>query len=172
MGNRKFYTASLPSYAEATGALTYEYDAKGQLKQEQSARGGRLDHAFAYDGAGNPTTFQGAAQDFNQNNHRAGSDLSHDSNGKPTTYKCVPLAFDPENRLISYGSFMTAGYRGGGLRAWKENTEGRTYFLYDGVPPVVEVNPASGSVVNTFGAAGLVSRLGGGRMQGGQGTSY
>jgi hypothetical protein len=43
--------------------------------------------------------------------------------------------------------------------AWKENTGGTTYFLYDGMQPVCELN-SSGSLtaVNTFGANGLLSR--------------
>jgi RHS repeat-associated protein len=43
--------------------------------------------------------------------------------------------------------------------AWKENTGGTTYFLYDGMEPVCELN-SSGSLtaVNTFGANGLLSR--------------
>jgi hypothetical protein len=75
-----------------------------------------LDHAFSYDGAGNPITFRGEIQDFSSNNQRVGSGFSHDSNGNPTTYKGTPLAFDPENRLTPYGTSMTASYRGYGLR--------------------------------------------------------
>lgn len=185
-GNRKSYTASVPGYASATGMLTYEYDAKSQLKREQSTRGAGLDHSFVYDGVGNPTTFRGAAQNFNANNQQQGAGFSHDDNGAPTLYKGQALAFDPENRLTAYGSAMTAGYRGDGLRAWKENAQGRVYFVYDGSLPVLEVTPApagggesggelggelgggsdAGSVtVNTFGAAGLISR----KTQGGLG---
>ncbi|HZE72060.1 MAG TPA: RHS repeat-associated core domain-containing protein [Pyrinomonadaceae bacterium] len=74
------------------------------------------------------------------------------------------LTFDPENRMTAYGSVMTAGYNGDGLRAWKQTSSGRTYFLYDGVVPVVELD-AAGLIIstNTFGAAGLISRRSDGR---------
>ncbi|MCA1592096.1 MAG: hypothetical protein LC754_05490 [Acidobacteria bacterium] len=54
---------------------------------------------------------------------------------------------------------MTAGYRGDGLRAWKQpGATGRRYFLYDGSLPIVELNK-DGDVmaVNTFGDNGLVT---------------
>ena len=54
---------------------------------------------------------------------------------------------------------MTAGYRGDGLRAWKQTSSSRTYFIYDGTSIVAELD-SSGTVsaMNTSGAAGLVSR--------------
>jgi RHS repeat-associated protein len=86
-----------------------------------------------------------------------------DTVGNPTLYYGVALTFDPENRLTSVGSTLTAGYTGDDLRAWKETAAGRTYFLYDGTLPVVELD-ATGAVtaVNTFGANGLLSRRSGG----------
>ncbi len=72
------------------------------------------------------------------------------------------FSFDPENRLTSYGTQMTAGYRGDGLRAWKETNGTRTYFIYDGTLPVFETDLTdAGDRTNTFGAHGLVSRSGG-----------
>jgi RHS repeat-associated protein len=64
--------------------------------------------------------------------------------------------------MTAHGSVLTASYTGDGLRAWKQNSSGRRYFLYDGIVPVVELD-SSGSVTatNTFGAAGLVSRQAG-----------
>ncbi len=35
---------------------------------------------------------------------------------------------------------MTAGYRADGLRAWKETSAGRIYFLYDGYDLVCELD--------------------------------
>ncbi len=54
---------------------------------------------------------------------------------------------------------MMAGYRADGLRAWKETSSGRIYFLYDGYDLVCELD-SLGNVVaaQTFGANGLVSR--------------
>lgn len=50
-------------------------------------------------------------------------------------------------------------YDGDGLRAWKQNTSGKTYFLYDGSQPVVEeTNTNTFVAANTFGADGLASR--------------
>lgn len=39
------------------------------------------------------------------------------------------LTFDPDNQLTAYGTILTAGYTGDGLRAWKQTSAGRTYFL-------------------------------------------
>ncbi len=52
-----------------------------------------------------------------------------------------------------------SGYRGDGLRAYKGDASGRTYYLYDGSGPVCELD-ASANVAaeNMFGANGLVSR--------------
>jgi RHS repeat-associated protein len=138
---------------------SYQYDAKDQLTQEQSPRGLGYTHSFGYDAAGNPTTFKGTAQSFNSNNQQTGAGFSHDANGNPTTYKGTTLTFDPENRLTTYGTTLTVGYRGDGLRAWKESNGTRTYFLYDGSLPIFETDLSdNGERVNTFGAAGLVSR--------------
>lgn len=50
-------------------------------------------------------------------------------------------------------------YTGDGLRAWKQNSGGRTYYLYDGDDPVCELgNTGAVTAVNTFGANGLLSR--------------
>jgi RHS repeat-associated protein len=63
--------------------------------------------------------------------------------------------------MTAYGTVLTAGYRGDGLRGWKQTASGRTYFLYDGIVPVCEMN-SSGSVTatNVFGGDGLVGRSG------------
>ncbi|MCA1568615.1 MAG: RHS repeat-associated core domain-containing protein [Acidobacteria bacterium] len=110
--------------------------------------------------AGNAINFKGVTKTYNSNNQQTGAGFTHDANGNPTTYKGTTLSFDVENRLTAHGgASLTAGYRGDGLRAWKETLAGRTYFLYDGTTPVVEME-ASGALTatNTFGAHGLVSR--------------
>ena len=96
---------------------------------------------------------------YNSNNQQTNTGFTHNSNGNPTTYAGATLTFDPENRMTGYGSVLTAGYTGDGLRAWKQNATSRTYFVYDGILPVVELD-SSGAVTatNTFGAVGLVSR--------------
>ena len=130
-----------------------------QVTQEASTRNGGFTDNFGYDSAGNPTTFKGVTKSYNSNNQQTGSGLAYDGNGNPTTYGGTTLTFDPENRLTAYGSVLTAAYTGDGLRAWKQNSSGRTYFLYDGIVPVAELD-ASGAVTatNSFGASGLVSR--------------
>ena len=96
---------------------------------------------------------------YNSNNQQTGTGFVSDGNGNPTTYGGTSVTFDSENRITAYGTVFTAGYNGDGLRAWKQNSIGRTYFLYDGIVPVVELD-SSGSVIatNAFGADGLVSR--------------
>ncbi len=61
-------------------------------------------------------------------------------------------------RLATSKRLLT-GYTGDGLRAWKQTGAGRTYFLYDGALPVIELS-ATGTVTatNTFGANGLLAR--------------
>ena len=110
--------------------------------------------------AGNPTSFKGTAKTYDANNQQTTTGyVYYDSNGTPTIYKGTTLSFDAENRLTAHGASLTAGYRGDGLRAWKETAGGRTYFLYDGTTPIIELE-ASGAhtATNTFGAHGLVSR--------------
>jgi hypothetical protein len=60
--------------------------------------------------------------------------------------------------MTAYGTALTAGYDGDGLRAWKSNGTATTYYLYDGIQPVCELE-GSGAVTasNAFGANGLVS---------------
>jgi hypothetical protein len=131
------------------------------LTQQESTRNGAWLHGFGYDLAGNPTTFKGVSQTFNSNNQNTA--VVHDGEGNPATHGGNGLGWDPENRLTAYGATLTAGYTPGGLRAWKQTAAGRTYFLYDGAVPVVEMD-ATGAVTatNTFGAGGLLSRRSGG----------
>jgi RHS repeat-associated protein len=159
VGNRKSVTASIPGAASLNGTTDYAYDSKNQLTQEASTRNGGFTDNFAYDSAGNPVTFKGVSNSFNSNNQQTGTGFVHDANGNPTTYRGTTLTFDPENRMTAYGSVLTNGYRADGSRAWKENSTCRTYFLYDGLLPVIEMN-SSGTVTatNSFGVSGIVSR--------------
>jgi RHS repeat-associated protein len=160
--NRTSVTASIPGATVLNGTTGYTYDTKDQLTQETTTRNSGFTDNFAYDSAGNPTTFKGVTKTYNSNNQQTGTGYTHDSNGNPTTYGGTTLTFDPENRMTAYGSVLTAGYTGDGLRAWKQNSTARTYFLYDGLLPVVEMD-SSGSVTatNSFGTSGLVSRRAG-----------
>ena len=159
VGNRNSVTASIPGATGLNGVTGYTYDSKDQITQETSTRNGGFTDNFGYDSSGNPTSFKGITKTYNSNNQQTASGFVHDGNGNPTTYGGTTLTFDPENRMTAYGSVLTAGYTGDGLRAWKQNSSGRTYFLYDGTVPVVELD-STGVVTstNTFGASGLVSR--------------
>ncbi len=159
VGNRKSITASIPGTPILNGVTTYQYDIKDHLTQESSTRNGGFTDGFGYVSAGNPTSFKGVTKTYNANNQQTGTGSVHDSNGNPITYNGTTLTFDPENRLTAHGSALTAGYTGDGLRAWKQNVNGRTYFLYDGMVPDVELDQL-GAVksVNSFGANGLISR--------------
>jgi RHS repeat-associated protein len=168
-GNRLGVTATFPSLTALSGAISYSYDTKDRLTQESSALNGGFVSSFGYDDAGNPTTFKGSTRTFDAQNRRSGTGFAYDVQGNPTTYTGTSITYTPEGQATAIGSLLTADYTAEGLRAWKEDgaTSTRTYFLYDGTTPVVELN-ASGSVtaVNTFGANGLISRWTAGGMSG------
>jgi RHS repeat-associated protein len=159
VGNRTSVTASISGATALNGTTGFTYDSKNQLTQETSTRNGGFTDNFTYDSAGNPTSFKGVTKSYNSNNQQTGTGFAYDGNGNPTTYGGITLTFDPENRMTVYGSVLTAGYSGSGLRAWKQTSAGRTYFLYDGTSPLVELDN-TGAILstNTFGASGLVSR--------------
>jgi RHS repeat-associated protein len=163
VGNRLSVTADLPGVPSYSGLTSYQYDTKDQLLQEQSTRSGGYTNSFGYDNAGNSTSFKGLPHTYNSNNQNVTN--VYDDRGNPVVYRGVALTFDPENRLTSVGgALLTAGYRGDGLRAWKQaGGGGRIYFLYDQGRPVLELD-ATGAVtaVNTFGAGGLAARRSGG----------
>jgi len=159
VGNRTSLSATVSGASSLNGATTFTYDSKNQLLEESTTRYGGFTDTFSYDTAGNPTSFLGTSKSYNSNNQQTGTGFSYDSNGNPIAYNGVSLTFDPENRLIAHGSTLSAGYRGDGLRGWKQTSSGRTYFLYDGTEPVVELD-SGGSIIatNTFTSRGLLSR--------------
>jgi RHS repeat-associated protein len=158
-GNRASVTAGSIGTSSLNGSTSFTYDAKNQLLEELTTRYGGFTHGFGYDSTGNPTTFKGTTKSYNSNNQQTGTGFTYDNNGNPTAYNGVSLTFDPENRLTSYGSAVTAGYRGDGLRGKKQTSSGTTYFLYDGTNPIIELD-STGSVLatNTFSSSGLISR--------------
>ena len=161
MSNLLSLAANVPNVDQRhSGATTYTYSLRDQLLQEQSTRNQNYDFSFVYDDAGNPTTFEGATRTYNAKNQNTA--FTYNANGNPISYNGNTLTYDAENRLTSFGTAMTAGYTCDGLRAWKESSSGRTYYLYSGWAPVCEMN-ASGTVtaVNTFGANGLLARQSG-----------
>ena len=144
----------------AERACSYTNNTKDELTQESSNRNGAYTNNFGYDTAGNPTSFKGVARAYNVNNQDTAN--VYDVAGNPTTYGGTALTFDAENRMTAYGAGLTAGYTGDHLRAWKQGAAGRTYFLYDGEFPLVEMDStAAVTAANTFGANGLLSRRSG-----------
>ncbi|HEV2473213.1 MAG TPA: RHS repeat-associated core domain-containing protein, partial [Chthonomonadales bacterium] len=140
-----------------SGTTQYRYNSQDEITQESSTRLGSYSNSFGYDSAFNPTTFRGATLTFNSDNQNTAD--TFDGNGNPTTYNGTTLTFDAENRMTAYGTAMTAGYRADGLRAWKSNGTTSTYFVYDGITPVCEINSSGAATAcNTFGAEGLLAR--------------
>ena len=97
---------------------------------------------------------------FNADNQQTGMGYGYDGAGNSTTYKGAALGFDPENRMTSDSTGSQAdGYSGDGLRAWKQSGGSKTYFLYDGTQPVSEYSGAGTLLAtNTLGASGVASR--------------
>src|SRR5207248_6367108 len=119
-GDPTSVTASIPAATSYGGLTAYQYSTRSELTQEQSARSGGYTNVFAYDPAQNPTTFKGIANVFNVDNQDTANVF--DNNGNPTLYRGTAMTYDPENRLTAAGALLTAGYRGDGLRAWKQGT--------------------------------------------------
>ncbi len=158
--NNLGFDADYASSTDYTGTKAYEYDTKDRLTSEARSGSGPFSFTFAYDAAGNPTTFKGATRTYNIDNQRtSSSSYIYDGNGNPTTYAGSTLAYDRENRLTSAPSF-TAGYRADGLRAYKGSGTNRRYYLYDGGNVVCELT-AAGDVAsfNDYAPDGLVARM-------------
>ena len=131
VGNRLSVTANLPSVSALSGTTGYAYDSKDELTGETSTRNSGYTFGFAYDSAGNPTTFKGANRSYNAKNQlTSGTSYVYDADGNPTTYAGTSLTFDENDKATAFGSVLTADYTIGGLRAWKQNSSSyRTYFL-------------------------------------------
>ena len=149
-------TTTIP-WTYSPGFVTYSYDGLQRLTQETSTYlGYSLNHG--YDSNSNLTTFRGSTLSYNGKGELSGTGYAFDANGNPTTYNGSSLTFDADDRLTAYGSALTMGYRADGLRAWKQSSGAKTYFLYDGDTLLCELD-SSGNVVRTYtnGADGLVS---------------
>lgn len=119
VGNILSVNATIPTMPSYGGTTSYAHDTKSEIKTEQSTAAG----GYGYDAAGNQNLLN-----------------VYDKAGNPTTYKGVALTFDAENCPTSYGgTTLTNGYRGDSLRAWKQNANGRTYFLYSSGKIVCEL---------------------------------
>jgi RHS repeat-associated protein len=165
VGNTTQVNAVFPGIPSFSGVTTYEYDSKGELIQEHSSRNGGYTHNYSYDSSGNAIFFNDQYHpDYNSNNQPVEAGYSFDGNGNPILYKNNCLLFDPDNHLTEFKDNndaikLKAGYNGLGLRIWKENDNGRIYFLYDGTDLLAELDQ-NGTIktINIFGATGLLSR--------------
>jgi RHS repeat-associated protein len=159
VGNRASVTVSIPGTTSLNGTTSYIYDSKNQLSQESSTRNGGFTDNFSYDLAGNPTSFKGVTNSYNSNNQQSGAGFVYDGNGNPTTYRGTTITFDSENRMTAFNNTLSAAYNGDGLRSRKTSSSSSTFYIYDGVVPIVELN-SSGAVTatNSYGPNGLVSR--------------
>ena len=163
-GNRTAATAAIAGSASYSGTTTFSYednaahDAQSRLTGEASTRLGGYSQNHAYDAAGNPTTFKSVTGlSYNADNQLASN--AYDGNGNASVYAGTAASYDPENRLIGFGTAMSASYNGDGLRASKTGAAGTTYYLYDGTDPVCELDGRGNvSALNVFGANGLVCR--------------
>jgi len=70
VGNRNSVTASIPGATSLNGTTGYTYDTKDQITQETSTRNRGFTDNFAYDSAGNPTSFKGVTKNYNSNNQQ------------------------------------------------------------------------------------------------------
>ena len=136
-------------------------DGRGFSPRPRAGRFGGYSEDQVYDNAGNPTTYRNnGSQTFNYSNQRSNTGFTYDGNGNPTTYKTKTNTYDRENRLLSYDSGdQTNGYRPDNLRAWRDDSNGTKFFLYDGGSVICELD-SDGDVVasNAFAPDGLVSR--------------
>ena len=157
IGNITSQTSNVGGVSSYTGSTNYSYDSRNELSQEQSTRMGGYTYNNQYDSAENPTEVRNTPETYNSDDQQTSN--SYDGSGNPTTYNGNACQYDPNSHMTSFGSILTAGYMSDGLRAWKQNSTGRTYFLYDGGFPVCELN-SSGAVtaVNTWGAKGVCAR--------------
>ncbi len=160
-GDLATVTSTIPDATSLQGAVDYSYDLKRQLTKEESDRVSGYVFVNAFDGAGNATEFRNDAKTYNADNQLTGpATYVYDGNGNPTTFGGTSLSFDVENQMTGYGTALTAGYRGDGLRAWKQPGGGdKTYFLSDGISVLCELdNTGAVSASSTYGANGLLSR--------------
>jgi len=161
LGNRTFESTTMSSNTAYSGTTSYTYNGLDELTDEDSTASSGYNNTFAYDGAENQTTFRSVSgKTYNTDNQLSSTGFTFDGDGNPTTYSGTSFSFDAENRLTSIGSAFTAAYDAMDLRAWKANSSGTTYFLYDSMrQPICELN-SGGTVTatNSFGANGLVSR--------------
>jgi YD repeat-containing protein len=133
-----------------SGTTAYSYDITGKLSLETSTRLGGYSYSYAYDSAGNATTFRNNSVSYNSSDQIANSGYSYDADGDPTTYAGNALSFNNVQQMTSFGTVLSATYGTNGLRESKAAAGALSSYIYDGQTPILELD-SSGSIqaVNT-----------------------
>ncbi len=163
--------------------VSYAYDPLYRLLGDSRSGTNPTSHSYAYDLSGNRTTVDGGAWNYDAGNklqsytsggtsYTVSSDgdgnLISVSNGRPSPV--ASFNWDDLNRMtaqagVSGANSTTYGYDGFGRRVYASGvlTRGPTFYIFDGSQVIGEITTAWGSnpygqtVVNTWGATGLVS---------------
>lgn len=130
----------------------YAYDSANQLIEEASAEA-LIKYAYAAGGNRATVTDGAAVRQFKSDAAdqliEAGAErLSYDANGNLTNRKgpggTIAYEYDIDNRLVKVvsadGASTTFGYAPTGERVWRRDREGVTYFLYDGINLIAELD--------------------------------
>ncbi|NUQ00012.1 MAG: RHS repeat-associated core domain-containing protein [Armatimonadetes bacterium] len=170
------FSAELPDQPGLSGLTTFQYDELGRLRTEVSSRGGGYHLGSRFDLSGDATVFRSGNPDEAPQwrysvSHQLLTSFTGQgprqsvwrADGTPQIYQALdPLhapevQFDPEQRLRGGLGEAIFGYRGDGLRAWKEVAGERVWYLYDGLQLGAELS-AAGTVLAThlWGADGLL----------------
>ena len=130
----------------------FTYDPAGQILEETSREGAIK---YSYSAGGNRARVQEGKQ-IREYKHNAADQLiqagnevlSYDANGnvisKKTAAGATVYEYDSENRLVKTvtpdGAATTYGYAPTGERVWRRDKSGTTYFLYDGLDLIAELD--------------------------------
>lgn len=130
----------------------FTYDPAGQILEETSREGAIK---YSYSAGGNRARVQEGKQ-IREYKHNAADQLiqagnellSYDANGnlisKKTAAGVTFYEYDSENRLVKTvtpdGAATTYGYAPTGERVWRRDKSGTTYFLYDGLDLIAELD--------------------------------
>jgi RHS repeat-associated protein len=130
----------------------FTYDPAGQILEETTREGAIK---YSYGAGGNRARVQEGklVREYKHNAAdqliQAGTDLlSYDADGnlisRKTTTGTTVYEYDLENRLVKTvmpdGASTTYGYAPTGERVWRRDAAGTTYFLYDGLNLIAELD--------------------------------
>ncbi|GIV16564.1 MAG: hypothetical protein KatS3mg022_1999 [Armatimonadota bacterium] len=174
-GNRTHLLVTIPPQRSAlgiAGQIDYTYDSRDRLSRETFTLANNqvwYDDQYTYDSADNPTSIHGSSYTHNANNQVSSALFQYDDNGNAILFRGLAVGFDLENRIVQLpdlfwggSNVITSRYRPDGLQAWRQDANGRVYFLYDGTRLVAEYSGSNGSLLQHFAysAEGLNQRRG------------